>query len=201
VGATFHAWAAEDYAEQLEKTEDGRNRLAEYRERLTQPDMRPVFDAIGQTEDDHWTAGQVATAGRVHDLLVVGQLKAILIRVNHAPSRPTDLEADRVALAGLSDLFTTLVHDRIDDAGNGLIAWGPSIAHQIPGGWAKSAALVIGHTDPSRTLLHLTDKGVVVRWPYGSQDLWVFGFDKFTTWVEWRDESFAHLLGDGADDQ
>jgi hypothetical protein len=201
VGATFHAWAAEDYAEQLEKTEDGRERLAEYRERIAQPDLRPVFDAIGQTEDDQWTAGQVATMGRVHDLLAVGQLKCILIRLNYTPSRPTDLEADRAALSGLGDYFTTLLHKRIDDDSSGLISWDPGIAHQIPGGWGKTAALVIGDTEPSRTLLHLTDKGVVARWPHGSEDLWVFGFDKFTTWVEWRDESFALLVGDGASDQ
>jgi hypothetical protein len=201
VGATFHAWAAEDYAAHLEQTEDGRRLLAEYRERFAQQDLRPLLDAIGQPEGDNWTPGQVATQGRVQDLLVDERLRATFIPLGSEPSSPTDLDADRAALGRLGELFTTLVHDRVDDHGSGLIAWDPRIADQLPGGWAKSAPLVVGHTEPSRTLLHLTDKGVVARWPHGSDGLWVFGFDKFTTWVEWCEESFTHLLEDGGNDQ
>ena len=194
--ATFHQWAAEDYAAQLEQTEAGRRRMAEYRDRFEQQDLRPTLDAIGQPVCDQWTPGQVATLGRVQDLMLDGRLQAMLIPLGSEPSSPTDLDVDRSVLDRLGELFTTLVHQQVDDCGNGIIAWDPRIAHQLPGGWTKSAPLVIGNTDPSRTLLHLTDKGVVARWPHGSDDLWLFGFEKFTTWFEWCDESFTHLLDD-----
>lgn len=197
--ATFHAWAAEDYAAHLAATEAGRSSLDDFRQVLAQPELQEYTEAIGQPADG-WTPGQVASLGRVHLLASERSLGVLRIPVGRAPS-PGDRAADRVALAILGTLFTTLVYDAPADDGDGLFSWDERIADQLPGGWTNSAPLAIGPVDASRTLLHLTDRGTVARWPQGSPDVWLFGFPSFTSWFEWREESFASVLGDSGTDQ
>lgn len=42
----------------------------------------------------------------------------------------------------------------------------------------RRAALEVGATAPSRTLLHLKEEGILARWPYGSDRIWlIVNFD------------------------
>lgn len=195
MGTTFDVWAAEDYAAQLEATEDGRSLLKDFRDALNHPHLQDYISAIGQPADG-WTPGQVASMGRIHLLFAEDRIGVMRIPVGSPPSSG-NRAADRAALEKLGELFTVLVYDQTtDEDGDGLFAWDQRLAEKLPGGWTNSAPFAIGSTDASRTLLHLTDRGSVLRWPEGSSELWLFGFTSFTRWFEWREESFQFALSE-----
>jgi hypothetical protein len=189
---TIHARAAEEFALRLQQTEEGRRILAGYHELVKDPSHKEYVDAIGQPYTG-WDIGQVAVLGKVHTLFANGLIGSIRVKVGAEPSQDAARDANRAKLQQLPDCFVTMVHDGLSHDGDGIFSWQPAVAEDLPGGWAKSAPLEIGHTDASRTFIHLAEHGVIARWPYGSEDIWLFGFTTFSLWAEWHYESFSFL--------
>jgi hypothetical protein len=196
VSTTVHARAADQFASSLQGTEDGRRKLAQYQQMIADPTYKDFTAAIGQPYHG-WTVGQVAALGRVHSLLYSGRITAIRIDVGAEPSRDSARDTNRAKLQQLPEDFVTTVYDGLSHDGDGLLTWDPGIADDLPGGWAKNAPLEIGHTDASRTFIHLAEHGVIARWPYNAKDIWLLGFPSFTAWADWTTDTFTRLLDDG----
>ena len=198
MATTIHARAADEFANHLQETEDGRRSLAQYQQMIANPTYKEFTDAVAQPYSG-WTTGQVAALGRVHTLVYAGHVRGIRIRLGVEPSKDAARDTNRAKLQRLPEDFTATVHDGLSHDGDGILSWAPDIVADLPGGWAKDAPLEIGHTDASRTFLHLAETGVVARWPYHSEDIWLFGFTSFTTWASWTEASFAFLNDRTAD--
>lgn len=179
-----HAREAEEFARLLRQTEDGSKALDSCQQLLEDPEQNDFTAAVGQPYDG-WTDGQLSALGQIAALYQGEEFDVIRIRVGAAPSNGYP-DVDRCRLAKLPDLFVPLVYDRPTPSGDGIFSWKAGASADLPCGWAHSAPLSIGYADASRTFQHLTDRGAVARWPHGSEDLWLFGFTSFTSWVAWK---------------
>lgn len=179
-----HAREAEEFARLLRQTPDGSKALDSCQQLLEDPEQRDFTAAVGQPYDG-WTDGQLSALGKVAALYYGEQFDVVRIPAGACPSNGSP-DVDRARLAKLPDLFVPLVYDRPTEDGDGIFSWRAPAAPGLPCGWAHSAPLSIGYADASGTLQHLTQRGVVARWPYGSEYVWLFGFTSFTAWVTWK---------------
>lgn len=193
---THHASAAQCLADRLGQTSDGRAVLASYRKLIADSEARLYVRAIGQPFSG-WTDGQVAALAKVDAFITSGQVRTALIPVGARPGRDVDREGNRAKLRrGLPPEFSAEVEDALNHFGDGSLAWtdtpmpwtrGEGAEPSAPlSTWCTGAPLEIGHTDASRSLLHLLESGSLARWPYGSEDVWLFWFDRFDDWTAWR---------------
>lgn len=197
MGRATHAQVAEEYARKLRRTDQGRSLIASYREMVEDRTGIAYTNAIGQPFRG-WTDGQIAVYARVHHLIASGRVAKLTVPVDAVPSRDAARTENEAKLtAGLPDEFTAEIYEGTSHDGDGLLSWPQGTAMPWIDGygnqstakicdWADSAPLEIGHTDASRTWLHLMDYGMVARWPYGSQDIWFFYFPTAAAWDETR---------------
>lgn len=181
----MHAQIAENYGRKLRATEEGRSLLASYRSMIEDRSGIDYTNAIGQPFGG-WSEGQVAAYSRVHYLIASGKVGKLTIPVDATPSRDADREGNQRKLTeGLPSEFTAEVYGGNSHDGDAHLAWPEDSAMPWIDGygneserplcdWTNSAPLEIGHTDASRTFLHLIEGGIVARWPYGSDDIWLF---------------------------
>lgn len=195
--ATTHIGrSAEHFARTLRATQEGRRVLAAAHDLIEDRECRPYVDAIGQPHKG-WTGGEVAAFARVNSFIAAGQVQKVRIPVDCVPSRDSErLRNEDTLKAGLPPEFSAEVYEGNSHDGDGLLAWCDvampwvddaglqPVAQLLP--WRPWAALEIGATNASRTFLHLLETGTVARWPYHSEDIWVFGFISFDAWAEWR---------------
>lgn len=181
----IHAQSAEKYGRKLRSTAEGRALIASYRDMIEDPVGIDYTNAIGQPYGG-WTDGQVAAYSRVHYLIATGKVAKLTIPVGATPGRDADREGNQRRLnEGIPSEFTAEIYEGNSHDGDALLSWPEdSVMAWIDGygneteaplcQWAHSAPLEIGHTDASRTMLHLAEGGIVARWPYGSEDIWLF---------------------------
>lgn len=182
MATTLHARAAEGFASRTRQSEHGRAALASYQQLTADHGSAPYIRAIGHPYAG-WTDGQVAALAKVDAFVRAGDVRAVLIPVGMTPSRDRHREGNgRKLTEGLPSEFTASVYDGTDHDGDGLLGWGPGTLSS----WCTSAPLEIGYTDASRTVLHLLESGRVARWPYGSEDVWLFSFTTEDAWWSWR---------------
>jgi hypothetical protein len=180
----MHAQAAEEFARLLRQTENGRRTLSECRNFLEDADNHDFVSAVGQPYDG-WTDGQLSVLGQIAALYQESGLKLIRIRVGDPPSKSPAINRGR--LATLSGCFTTALYDwPIPGEGEGMLGWRPEVIPDLPCGWVKRVRLSIGYADASMTLLHMVERGAVARWPRGCEDVWLLGFQSFTSWLDWK---------------
>lgn len=184
MGRAIHAQTAENYGRKLRETEEGRSLLASYRNMIEDRTGIDYTNAIGQPYGG-WTDGQVAAYSRVHYLVATGKVAKLMVPVGATPGRDADREGNQRKLTeGLPEEFAVEVYEGNSHDGDALLSWPQgSVMPWIDGygteserplcAWSSDAPLEIGHTDASRTLLHLGEGGIVARWPYGSNDIWL----------------------------
>ncbi|EGE40753.1 hypothetical protein GTY83_06880 [Streptomyces sp. SID4928] len=181
----IHAQVAENYARKLRGTEDGRELIASYRDMIEDRAGIDYTHAIGQPYGG-WTDGQVAAYSRVHYLIATGKVIKLIVPVGSSPGRDADRVGNQRRLTeGLPVEFVATVYEGNSHDGDARLSWPQDAVMPWIDGygkemerplcpWADSAPLEIGYTDASRTFLHLTEGGIVARWPYGSDDIWLF---------------------------
>ncbi|MEU5097601.1 hypothetical protein [Streptomyces sp. NPDC020996] len=195
MGATIHAHSAEQFAGKLRQTDDGRRILASYRDLIADRNARPYVDAIAQPYSG-WSDGQVAALARVDALVASGAVRKVRVPVDATPGRDRDRAGNLGKLTrGLPPEFSAEVYEGLSHDGDGLLSWSPEAPMPWTDGrsefseplsaWHSWAPLEIGHTDASRTVLHLAQTGIVARWPYRSEDVWVFSFASYEAWADW----------------
>lgn len=194
---TTHVNAAATLANTLRATEDGRAHLDACRSAVLHPATRSFTDAIGQPYNG-WNEGQLAAYGCIDRLVAEGAVHKVRIPVDAVPGRDRDREGNQRKLAdGLPPAFTAELCEGTSHHGDALLSWaadlmmpwvdGNSLETEGPlTDWTHTAPLEIGHTDASRTFLHLLESGIIARWPYRSADLWVFFFPTRATYLQWR---------------
>jgi hypothetical protein len=158
--------------------------------------------AIGQvfrTPPSHWPMEQVAAFTAMHTKICAGEVAQVQISaigLDDGPSPDAHRDENAAKLADLPAPFQAEV-DRgqygadsdgslkwnapiqVDaatgvvflDACRGAAKQPVTIVQTIADGWAP---LEIGSTMPSRTLMHVIQEGVVARWPYGADSIWLF---------------------------
>jgi hypothetical protein len=198
MGRALHAQVAENYGRKLRQTEEGRALLASYRDMIEDRSGIDYTNAIGQPYGG-WTDGQVAAYSRVHHMVATGKVAKLTIPVDASPGRDADREGNQRRLTeGLPPEFTAKVYAGNSHDGDALLSWPQeAVMPWIDGygneserplcAWTNSAPLEIGHTDASRTFLHLTEDGIVARWPYGSDDIWLFFYESMQDRVDASD--------------
>lgn len=198
MGRAMHAQIAENYARKLRSTEEGRSLVASYRNMIEDRSGIDYTNAIGQPYGG-WTDGQVATYSRVHYLIATGKVTKLTIPVDASPGRDADRTGNQRRLTeGLPSEFTAEVYEGNSHDGDALLSWSQDcVMPWIDGygneserplcAWTDSAPLEIGHTDASRTFLHLAEGGIVARWPYGSDDIWLFFYESMDDRVDMAD--------------
>jgi hypothetical protein len=184
----MHAQISENYARKLRETGEGRSLIASYRNMIEDRAGIEYTNAIGQPYGG-WTDGQVAAYSRVHYLVATGKVTKLTIPVDAAPGRDADRDGNQRRLTeGLPAEFAAEVYEGNSHDGDALLSWdGDSVMPWIDGdgnesehplcSWTNCAPLEIGHTDASRTFLHLAEGGIVARWPYGSSDIWLLFYE------------------------
>jgi hypothetical protein len=194
----IHAQAAENYGRKLRETEEGRALLASYRNMIEDRTGIEYTNAIGQPYGG-WTDGQVAAYSRVHYLVATGKVAKLRIPVEASPGRDADREGNQRRLTeGLPDEFNAEIYEGNSHDGDALLSWPhDSVMPWIDGygieserrlcEWTNTAPLEIGYTDASRTLLHLGEGGIVARWPYGSEDIWLLFYESMQDRVDAAD--------------
>ena len=193
---TLHARAAHKLARTFQQTDEGRQILATYRGMVDDPEGVGYTRAIAQPYSG-WNEGQVAAFARVHHLIASGKVRVLVVPVGAKPSGDGARQTNQQKLTGgLPAEFTADVYEGLSHDGDALLGWAPDT--EVPFGWTDSASLEIGYTDASRTLLHLFEAGIVARWPYHSEDVWLFGFAEEAGWhdfigVDKLDEMFAGI--------
>lgn len=188
--------SAEHFARTLRATDEGRRVLAAAHDLIEDRECRPYIDAIGQPHKG-WTEGEVAAFARVNSLVAAGGVQKVRIPVGSEPGRDSERlrNADTLRV-GLPPEFSAEVYEGNSHDGDGLLSWrdaampwvdeaGSQDVAQLLS-WHPWAPLEIGATNASRTFLHLLETGTVARWPYHSDDIWVFGFVSIDAWAEWR---------------
>ena len=195
MGITIHARAANEYAAELQQTTGGRRILQSYRRMIEDQRGITYTNAIGQPYKG-WSDGQVAAYSRVHYLIATGAVQEVIIPLGAYPGRDRGREANQRKLTeGLPPEFTAEVFEGLSHHGDAQLRWtAGAVMPWVDGygntseaplcSWTDNAPLEIGHTDASRTLLHLMETGVVARWPYESEDIHLFFFATITAWTD-----------------
>ena len=184
--------ATETYAARLRATDQGRQILASHRDLIRDRSARPYVDAISQPYSG-WTDGEVAALAQVHSFVTDGRVRKVRVPVEAEPGRDKDRDGNRALLAaGLPEEFTSVIYDGNSHQGDGLLSWTDDTPLPFSS-WHTSAPLEVGYTNASRTYLHLLDTGIVARWPYGSEDIWIIGFADYDMWAEWRLAATARI--------
>jgi hypothetical protein len=184
---TIHARIADNHARKIRKTEPGRLLIARYRDMIEDPAGGNYTDAIAQPYGE-WSDGQVVSYAKVHHLVAIGNVTKVRIPVGEDPSRDRARDRNQNKLNnGLPPEFTAEIFPGVSHEGDGTLSWPQDAIMLWSDGhgneveqalceWASEAPLEIGHTHASRTLQHLWESGIVARWPYGSEDVWLFFF-------------------------
>lgn len=184
----MHAQVAEHAAQEARQTEEGRRVLAFGRDRIDDPSAATLVSVIGQPFRG-WSDGQVWALTTVLGLIGNGTLVMARIAVNARPGPDADRAGNAEKLkAGLPGEFGIEIFEGLSHHGDGELSW--PVDQQMPWGveatgetrraplseWADSAPLEIGYTEASRTLLHLREYGIVARWPYNFDEIWIIGY-------------------------
>ncbi|ROR38175.1 hypothetical protein [Kitasatospora cineracea] len=175
---TWHERMAEFRARQWRKDPALREALSLTRDKLIIERRWDYADAVGMPFNDAWTDGQVWALAQIHMWICDGLLKVFRVEVGATPGADKDREGNRAKLAaGLPENFTPEVYPGPghSDAGDGILTW-----REDHFTWLMP--LEIGYTMASRTFIHLHDHGVIARWPYGSEDVWVMHFSSAEDW-------------------
>lgn len=194
---TMHEQVMDAWAEGLRKTSEGRAVLDTYRDMIEDESGIAYTNAIGQPYNG-WPDGQVAAYARVHYLVASGAVRQLAVPVGAKPGQDADRSGNQDKLnAGLPPEFTAEIYQGNSHDGDALLSWPQDAAMPWIDGlgneeqgplceWSGSAPLEIGYTYASRTFLHLFDTGIVARWPYESEDIWLFFFGTFEGWLNFR---------------
>lgn len=178
-----HDYVAEDIAAKraAEDPEVGQ-RLGRLQEHLRMTKGDHLQNAIGQPWRAAWTLGQTWSYARVYHLLRTGSVVRVRVNVGTVPRQDRFRAENGAALSDLPEPFVASVCQEQNGGDcDGDFAWAGPI--QLSQGWDGGIAdmpafdqvsLEIGSTSASRTLLHLVETGCVARWPYGSEDIWLF---------------------------
>lgn len=201
----IHAQAAERRGRELRETEEGRALLASYRNMIEDRTGIDYTNAIGQPYGG-WTDGQVAAYSSVHYLVATGKVSKLTVPVGATPGRDADREGNQRKLTeGLPPEFSAEIYDGNSHDGDALLSWPQDTAMPWIDGfgneserplceWTNTAPLEIGHTDASRTLLHLTEGGILARWPYGSDSIWILHYETMDDRADAADRIAAGLV-------
>jgi hypothetical protein len=122
----------------------------------------------------------------LHVLLCRGELSISTVRVGAPPRSDREVVGNNRLLQSLAPPFEASVNCRLAER-DGEIRWVEPIEatvfsfrdgrmyteqRQQP---PSSCALEVGYTAGTRTLTHLTTRGMVARWPYGSREITIVG--------------------------
>lgn len=148
---------------------------------------RLLARVVGQVHQDVESLEQLWCRGQVESLLETGRVRLVSVPVGQGPVADREAERnERVLREALAAQPVTLSvwasTGGVSD--DGWVHWQAPLAvmaseeadidaePQIVLSEVR-AALKVGSTLPSRTLLHLLADGAVWRWPYGSDRLWL----------------------------
>lgn len=182
MGQSSHQAAGDKLAERFLRESGGGTVLADADAWRRDPANRDLCDIYAQPFSA-WTPGQLAalslliTAGRAGDIEITG------VEVGQEPRRDSARRENQMALSQLPHGIKAEVYIEGDchdsdgdvDIPDGLQIVDTTEQAATPAqarGWTK-IPLEIGHTDATRTWLHLCQEGALARWPYGSDVLYV----------------------------
>lgn len=143
-----------------------------------------------------WPLEQQAVFARFHFEICSGLISWTDIVIDESPSGDSLRKLNQEKLADLPHPFAAEVDQKqYGGDADGVLRWsqpillqrmvgvpflppcrlnvqqGINLHHWVP---PRSAPLEIGHSSPSRVLLHLREVGAVARWPYGSDRIRLF---------------------------
>jgi hypothetical protein len=179
---TSHAAANERQAEILLSTPEGCEAMA-FANRWRRDPANATLRRIYGDPYGGWTMGQVAALSY---LICAGRAKLldlVAVPVGAKPGRDSARAENAAKLANLPFGFAATIYEGLSHDGDGHLSFpsGPGLEivdselgtrRPADVAWPQ-AALEIGSTDASRTLQHLMESGVVARWPYGFDRIYV----------------------------
>jgi hypothetical protein len=182
--ATVHESAADDHYDSLMKTVAGRVRLRMAEDWRRDPAHAYGLNILGDPWGG-WNTGQLAALDALLCAQTDGVLKMQFIEVGAKPGRDADREGNRAKLANLPHGFKATIYDGLSHDGDGWldIPVAADVVIRDQGSVIATAGdprlrwdgapLEIGYTCASRTWLHLVEHGIVARWPYGYDRIYV----------------------------
>ncbi|MEU3455604.1 hypothetical protein ABZ671_18685 [Micromonospora sp. NPDC006766] len=182
---TSHARVADQAAIELLATPAGRRIFDHTTAWLQNPDNATLRDILGQPFRG-WTPGQVEALSQLLHYGRTGRYELAYFEVEATPGRDADRTGNQAKLANLPDGITAELVDGNGFDGDAMLTIPegltvlddaePDRPARDADAW-ENIPLEIGHTDASRTLMHLMQYGAVARWPYGFTRIYVL----FTT--------------------
>lgn len=181
MSSTAHASAGRSLAANMQATAEGREELA-YADQWLRDPANATLRAIYGDPYRGWDSGQVAALSKLIAAGMLGKFRIVNIPLGVSPSRDSAREANRDALANLPCGITAEVYDGGNGRGSesdghltipdGLDAVDEDGSRRVADGW-RCVPIEIGHTDATRTYMHLAQEGAVARWPYGHDRIYV----------------------------
>jgi hypothetical protein len=189
--------AAEKAAERLLSQEGGGRLIATVQQGMREGRWDPNYQAALGQPHYGWTPGELYQFALLHTATHLDDLARVRIEVGTDPYRDACREENAAALADIAEPFVASLdmHQKTAE-GDGKLWWTEEITLSVTEGGVDTEATIpacrnpvgvtleVGSCNASTVRWHLAQHGAVARWPYGSEEIWLFyGLPDPRSWV------------------
>lgn len=178
----MHAQVMEAHYQEMMTTDEGRRRIQMADDWRRDPANAYALRILGDPWGG-WTPDQVCALDALLSANTAGWLRMQYVEVGAEPGLDSDREGNRAKLANLPLGFTATVYDHLSHEGDGWLTIPDDLGvrndsgvQAVPGddrvSW-EGAPIEIGSTSASRTWWHLAQCGIVARWPFECDRIYV----------------------------